>query len=315
MKAHLSCLILAALLETGSSSAQLSCPTSAPVIAFSGNRTEILTVNDFRATAKGYEISIRAVDPPPAARRILFVLDRSRSMTSSKLLVDQAVGEALSAVPVDDTVAFLVFAGQDSKQTDFMNLGPLKERLPEILTWKPVSKSNGPDTPLWDNIGRALQMLTPHRRGDVIIVISDGDNNSGRLSRVDVQDELVRAGVPVLAVIKSDPYAATPQEKAGPTFLSIFAKATGGGVSQMQGQLNSPGQLILQLEHQYTLELEVTPTRGWVQPAQKIQNWQLSLSSPLRKSISLSYPSSLYPCAASAGNASNERREALRPKG
>jgi hypothetical protein len=299
MKARLSCFVLAALLEAGSLAAQLSCPATVSVIAFSGNRTETLTVNDFRATTKGYEISIRAVDLPPAARRILFVLDRSGSMTSSKLLTDQAVGEALSAVPVDNTVAFLVFAGQYSKQTDFMNLESLKERLPDILTWKPGSKSKGPDTPLWDNIGRALQMLTPHRPGDVIFVISDGDNNLGKLSFKEVQDELGKAGVPVLAFIKSDPYAATPQEKVGPTFLNVFAKATGGWVSQMQGQSNRPGQMILQLEHQYILELEVTPNPGSMKPAQKIQKWQLSLKSPeFRRRITLSYPSSLYPCAA-----------------
>lgn len=298
MKARLSCFVLAALLEAGSLAAQLSCPATVPVIAFS-NRTETLTVNDFRATTKGYEISIRAVDLPPSARRILFVLDRSGSMTSSKLLADQAVGEALFAVPVDDTVAFLVFAGEYSKQTDFMNLESLKERLPGILSWKPDNRSKGPDTPLWDNIGRALQMLTPHRPGDVIIVISDGNNNLGRLSHEQVQDELGKAGVPVLAVIKSDPYAVTPQEKAGPIFLDALARATGGGVSQLQGQLNRPDQMILQLEHQYNLELEVTPTRGSMKPAQKIQKWQLRLKSPeIRRSISLSYPSSLYPCAA-----------------
>ena len=213
------------------------------------------------------------------------------------LLENQALGDALSAIPVDDTVAFLVFAGEYSKETGFMRLESLKERLPEILTWND-SKEKERKTPLWDNIGHALQMLTPHRSGDVIVVISDGDNNSGKLSREQVQGELNKAGVPVLAVAIADPYAATPEERVGPTFLAEFAKATGGVVSQIPGQSIRPAQMILQLAHQSNLELEVTPSRGSMKSAERIQKWQLSLKSPeLRKSISLSYPSSLYPCA------------------
>lgn len=300
MKGRLSCLVLAALLKAASSSAQLSCPLTVPVIAFSENRTEPLTVSDFRAETTGYDITIRAINPPPVARRVLFVLDRSGSLSRPDmlLLTNQAVSEALSAIPVNDTVAFLVFAGQHSKQTDFMNLESLKERLSEILTWN-ASMEKGPKTPLWDNIGHALQMLTPHKSGDVIVVISDGDNNSGKLSLDQVQEGLEKAGIPVLAVAIADPYAATPEERVGSTFLAAFAKATGGAVSQVQGQSNRPGQMILRLEHQYSFELEITQTRGSMKPAHKIQKWKLSPNSPeSRRSMSLSYPSSLYPCAA-----------------
>jgi hypothetical protein len=299
MKARLTCFVLTALLcGPESLAAQLSCPTTVPVIAFAGKRTETLTVSDFRATTKGYEISIRAIHPPPPARRIIFVLDRSASMARPDMLhlANQAVGDALSAIPADDMVAFLVFAGQYTKQTDFMNLESLKKRLPEILTWND-SKSKG--TPLWDNIEHALQILTPHKPGDVIFVISDGDNNSAKLSLEQVESELIRAHVPLLAVAIADPYASGAEERVGPTFLGAFAKATGGVVSQMQEGSIRPGQMILQVEQQYNLELEVTPTRGLTKPAQKIQKWQLSLKSPGNgRSISLSYPSALYPCAA-----------------
>ena len=299
MKARLSCFVLTALLWGAESlAAQLSCSTTVPVIAFAGKRTGTLTVSDFRATTKGYEIWIRAIDPPPPARRILFVLDRSASMTRPDMLhlANQALGDALSAIPADDMVAFLMFAGQYTKQTDFMNLESLKKRLPEILTWND-NKSKG--TPLWDNMEHALQILSPHKPGDVIFVISDGNNNSAKLSLEEVQSELVRAGVTVLAFAIADPYAAGPEERVGPTFLGAFAKATGGVASQMQEGSIRPGQMILQLEQQYNLKLEVTPTRGSTKPAQKIQKWQLNLKSPENgRNISLSYPSSLYPCAA-----------------
>jgi von Willebrand factor type A domain len=311
MKTVLSCLVVvASLSNSGRLAAQASCRTSVPVIALASAPTRGFAVNDLRATVKGKEITIKEIKPPPATRRFVFVLDRSGSMIGVRSrpdspapydldrLMKQDVEQALGDIPKNDSVAFLTFSGGDSTLSEFAIQAAARARLPAIMAWQP--RKGMLKTPLWDNIEIALQMLGPHATGDVIVVLSDGGDNTSKLSMEKVQADLLKTGVPVLAILIADPSAPTPENRAGPGDLARLAAVTGGATALADGRLAGvfplgtsllqPNQLIPLLAHQYQLEIE-TP------PIQKPEKWELKANSPpAGRRLNLLYPRYLLPC-------------------
>jgi hypothetical protein len=293
--------------------AQHSCQTAVSVMVLTEKPMNSLTISDFHATLKGHELAIRKIEPLPSTRRFVFVLDRSGSMTNRtnqhhsndpSLLVNQALDQMISAIPDSDSVAFTAFAGRESERTEFMQPVLAKAWIAEILAWKPQGKGDSLRTPLWDNIHSALSMLTPHKSGDVIVVISDGGDNQSKVSSLEIQDELMKAGVPVLGVVLIKPSAATQEEREGPLALIDLTEATGG--TALVGDLESSGfrrsgnlptlpvlpiQLISQLAYQFLFDLDMPDT-------QKPQKFQLSVKPETGAKVSLFYPRTLYPCSA-----------------
>jgi hypothetical protein len=308
MKLILSCLAVgASLSNSGQLAAQASCQISVPVIALASGPTHGFGVNDLRATLKGKEITIKKINPPPATRRFVFVLDRSASMTASAAdtgqnldpLVKRSLDSGFSAIAPTGSVAFLTFAGQYSMRTEFMLPDLAMGKIAEMLAWAPKNKKDARQTPLWDNLAAANRMLTPHESGDVIVIVSDGMDNESNLSLSDIEKEFTRAGVTALAIIAfNSPFMPT---RGGPPDLVALSKATGGTFAVIHYPLPDappkpkweldPDQLIPQFVHQSSLVLEL--------PAfQKPEEWKLTINSPeIKRNIDLLYPRLLYPCA------------------
>ncbi len=313
MKAVLSCLVVvASLWNSGQLAAQASCPLSVPVIALASGPNNGFFANDLRATLKGKEITIKEVKPPPATRRIVFVLDRSGSMigvrhSESGSIYDldrwmsQGVEELLSVLPSNNSVAFLAFSGDQSTQTEFADPAMARSELPAILAWKPGKGTWNHRTPLWANIETALHMLSPRKDGDVIVAVSDGRDNMSTLSKNKIQNALLTSGVPVLAVMIANPYLHTLDSADGLRDFAGLADSTGGaaafddpaleaGFPMGAQQLFRPDQLIPLLAHQYELEME-TP------PIQKPEKWELKANSAAAgRKLDLLYPRYLLPC-------------------
>ena len=316
MKASLLCTKFVGLLFTCAIlTAQQPCRSTMLVTVLDQNTNQPidgLSASDFHAKDKGREISIRSVASSPSERRIVFLVDRSGSMTHTSqepslkhydpnVLEKLTLADALSAIPSADSVAYLAFSGKDSHQTEFMQPTEAMKKMPEILAWKPGGKDSKNRTALWDNLDAALRVLTPHKSGDLIVVTSDGGDNLSSLPEAKVRDELLHAGVPIMAMVVPPPLDAPREERDGLLAMLDLVKTTGGVVrlagSAMPGldpevvRSVRPSQLIQDLAHQYQLEVDAPLI-------EKPEKWQLDVG-PLEsgKKPHLFYPRYLIPCA------------------
>ena len=110
MKTKFLCIVGLLSSMAGSFEAQPSCQKTVPVIAIDQKTNvaiDTLTAEDFRATWERREMPISAIATAPAARRIVFVLDRSGSVIDTPLksfasdehpgaLANQSLNEAWS---------------------------------------------------------------------------------------------------------------------------------------------------------------------------------------------------------------------------
>ena len=293
--------------------AQRPCRSTVLVTALDRSTNQAidgLASADFRAKVKGRDVLIRSVALPPTERRLVFVLDRSASMTSEPepedahfdpnnvmklLLVD-----AITALPKGDAVAFLAFAGQHSYKTEFVPQANALGEVSKVLSWKPEGR--GQRTPLWENVHSALQMLSPHKMGDVMVVISDGLDNLSDVSEVQVRSELLSAGVTVLAMVVVRQNLKTVAQRDEQQSLFDLVRAS-GGIAVATGSPASrfdldiyvpimPRQMMSQLTHQYELELNTSSI-------QKPDKWELGLTSTeAEKRVKLFYPRLLQNCSA-----------------
>ncbi len=143
-------------------------------------------------------------------------------------------------------------------------------------------------------------MLGPHEAGDVIVVVSDGRDNMSKLSMNKIENDLLRIGVPVLAILIASPSTPTPDRLTDPRDFVRLAEVTGGATATAGGRLDTAfpsgtllfrrTQLISLLAHQYELEMK-TP------PIQKREKWEFKPNpTSAGGRLNLLYPRYLLPC-------------------
>ena len=289
---------------------------------------EGLTPADFEARFHGQPVHILSVAPDNRPRRIVVLLDASASMRGLdhewQLARAMAAHIAREGLP-NTQVAFILFSEKILEQIDFtQGKRAVAARLDQIGQQRDFAKTRVRGrTALLDLILAALRLLDTTTSADVIYAITDGEDNTSRSNKKNVERALLAGGVRFYASlfgpevggpgvrIHYGPGVTSPQD------IAEMAAATGGGVlgpvgvtpsgyvnyrltdEQKRAFSDALQRMYLAMLLNYRVEVE------FPQPVKKWSDWTLRLSSEKRrqfKDAQVSFPSRLAPCAAPASN-------------
>jgi hypothetical protein len=189
----LSCfaLLFSGLLST-TVSEERSCSVSLPVTVFLPNLALLrnLGKEQFAARDKKSALSILYASPENGPRRIVFVVETGRRISSDARKVEAAVLQGvLSEASPDDSVALLTARGP-SKEVRF---GESHEALESVIAeiGKGLS-GHSQQAEVLDAVNEAADWLQPHQQGDAILLLSMKiENDNPKASFEAVSDRLV----------------------------------------------------------------------------------------------------------------------------
>jgi Mg-chelatase subunit ChlD len=258
-----------------------------------------LAPESFHVRAGDETVTVKSAQPA-AGHRVVLLVDISGSINKSEHtwgIARVAAGNLLVAAPSTMRVALVLFSdhiidtiGFDRPATDIV------ERLARLENGKG-------HTAILDSIDYSLKLLQPPELGDVIYIISDGEENASKIHRSDVENKLLAQSIRLFAfILQPNHYLATPEEEVGPSLLAELTQATGGAVvdEDSEAAIDDRPELgaILQrgyrqMAHFYDLQLSI-PDR----PAKK-ERLRLDIidqDGKKRKDVSVSYPQYLVAC-------------------
>jgi Ca-activated chloride channel homolog len=112
-------------------------------------------------------------------------------------------------------------------------------------------------TALYDAIDLGLAKTKDARyERQVLLVISDGADTRSRHTYNQVRTESGSSNVQIYSIGISDPYAATPEERTGPVFLSELSEGTGGRmfpVNDIREMSDIAEKISTELRNQYVI--------------------------------------------------------------
>ncbi len=196
-----------------------------------------LTAANFSARVGREPVKIKSASLATGAR-IVFVIDASGSMTSGdwKWKSGNAATEGLyQSAPPETSLALLTFAGKVENRVDFSqgtNAVAGKLRQLEGKDWNRSPQAMR-GTALTDAILGALDLLGPRRLGDAIYLVSDGMENSGKVTRLRGGSRVLSSGVRVFAFVPVSNkgwQVLAPDELDGPEMLGQLSKDSGGDI-------------------------------------------------------------------------------------
>jgi hypothetical protein len=326
---------LAALLLVGRAAAQdLACRQSLIAVNVSDERgfpVAGLSVSNFRAELRGKPLKILALSVDKRPRRIAVLLDASESIRSNSTgkwdLAQEIAQHFVQNGPPDAQISFdIVGSGSprmlrplDTKDVTFgsRSLGELLQGLPAV---GPGERRGA----LFDVIHQGLTRIEKPQFGDVVYLVTDGDEEGSKRKPAEIQKELAQYGVRVFAVtlpmIRDLEFAVI---RPGTTDSQFEAQhettdfrdtisGSGGHIFRVRPNrrtnewgfhfdekervalATSLQLLYVEMIQFYRLDLEVAA------PLREPTNWKLELRLPAelaKKSLRVTYPAKLFPCA------------------
>jgi von Willebrand factor type A domain len=270
---------------------------------------------------KPVHIVSAAIDGQP--RRVLLLLDSSGSMFSSPRddwnLALHVAGILLTQFPPQTPIGVAVFADRMDRAVGLTtDRQQVEQELAELRAGRKLFPAGPRSTALWDAIRGGLAMFGTPQQGDVIYVITDGQDDSSRTEPTALERMLLSAGVRVFALELFD--AGFPRGKSHGTQDFIEFVTTTGGFAlsptraqnvgsggdsyALTGKSGQPTRLRMSLALQLQqimaferLDIELP------EPLDKPHEWDLkvtNLGELKTRSVSVIYPRKLLPCSATA---------------
>jgi hypothetical protein len=208
------------------------------VLDRNGNAVRDLTKDNFRVKVNGHSAALLDAHYSLAPRRIVVLLDMSGSMAGMSennkkwRIAHEAIEDLLRETPADVQVAMLTFSSQVHDRFDF------SQGRSSIAAWLKRGPSQRSDikgtTAFYDAAAAAAKLLEPALPGDSIYAITDGGDNSSRISKNAAKQRLVQSQIRLFVFLFSDPM--TTEEERGAESVMELARDTGGFVFGVSGQ-------------------------------------------------------------------------------
>lgn len=239
------CALLACahLAPAQSASKQPASSLLVNVLDRNGNAVRNLTKDDFQVKVNGHTAALLDAHYSLAPRRIVVLLDMSGSMAGVTeknkkwRIAREAVEDFLTETPADVPVALVTFSSKVHDILDF------SQGRPSITAWLKRGPSQWTDikgtTALYDAAAVAAKLLEPALPGDSIYAITDGGDNSSRISETAAKQQLLQSQIRLFVFLFSEP---TPieEERLGRESVMELARDTGGFVFGVSGRRSSP---------------------------------------------------------------------------
>ena len=274
-----------------------------------------LEPGQFRGKFRDKPIEIVRLETVQLAPRIIFLLDSSGSMRDgNELQLAAALFDAtFSFLPKGSQVAFNSFSEQIDGPIVFSNdRQQLHEKLVAVIS-RPRRKGLI-RTALLQSIDTAIQAFGEVRRGDSIVIATDGGDNASKGKPWELQKTIERAGIRVFVYEIAGGVRFTPEEMAAPTLLHELTERTGGDVITVSEKVDAASKkiasVLVHLARQmaghltYAQELTVRLPA----PSTKIEKLRLEFAKgdPSTKGLQLEYPQNVPPCAETSASTATQ---------
>jgi hypothetical protein len=273
-----------------------------------------LQTSDFEATVRGNTIDVARATYEKTPRRLLILLDVSNSMTAPIGEWDAVLGtviEFAKALPAHISPGVMIFAdgtqlvaGFDESRatvlTKIAGLAAVKSHAVGKFT---------KHTAMFDAIAHGLSLLAPAQFGDVILLVTDADDDASMEKAAPLQRQVLESGIRIFGIIGFPkifrsflPYPLTDDElRLVPDAMAITGghglvfrwEQPGRFLDELRNQLRGEiPRLIRDISESYKLELNLR------RPISRFENFRLSIRDrrPDRKDFNLLYPHKLAPC-------------------
>ena len=166
-----------------------------------------LQASDFRGTLRGNAIEVVRATYEKSPRRLLILLDVSKSMTRSPGEWSATLGmleEFVAGAPSNVSVGVMIFAGGTTLITGFVrDRSTTVARLAGLKTITKQSVEGIGKTAIFDALGTGLSLFGPARPGDSILLVTDAGENASMEKEPQLQKRLLESSVRVFALLVS----------------------------------------------------------------------------------------------------------------
>ena len=205
----------------------------ASVLGAKGRVVAGLRRENFTAQINGQPARITGVDYTPQAHRAVILLDHSGSMSWMRWrVIQQASFEVLQLIPEGIPVSVHSF---DDRPRQLVSLTADRKLVTSSLQ-QFLSSSAAPvrgRTALFDAIDAALSSLSPAQPGDLILVVTDGEDNNSRMDAGKVQKKLLNSETRLFALLLGSEIVGTPAVRYGTPETEQMVERSGGVVARL----------------------------------------------------------------------------------
>src|SRR4030095_13816329 len=159
-----------------------------------GKAVRNLQAEDFRVFEDGREQEIRIFELPSTGVTLALLIDTTASVAADLPHVKNAVSRLLGALRPDDSVGLFTFATSLSPLSEFTT--DRKKTLGAMLQARAAG-----ETALFDSLAQLSRSLSKMAGKKAILLFTDGDDTSSKLSMEKSLDETSRVGIPIYAML------------------------------------------------------------------------------------------------------------------